>query len=67
MADEAIETSVTATEKKPADVEPAVPVKKQPWKEFFEQGDVSTQPAYKVVGEDTIRLRAELDDKDLGG
>lgn len=41
--------------------------KKQPWKEFLKRDLVSAQPVYNADGGGSIRLRAELDDKDLGG
>jgi len=42
--------------------------KAQPWKNFFQpQQPVSGKTSFDVVGDGSIRLTAELDDKDIGG
>jgi len=65
--EEGAEKPVAASTDKARDTKQGVKEKRQPWKDFFETGAVATQPVFNVVGDGSIRLGAELDDKDLGG
>lgn len=41
--------------------------KVQPWKLFCQPAPAQGRPMFETIGDGSIRLTAELDDKDIGG